>query len=1199
MTFVGTALVVLQLGVVAAPARLLEEIDRDLSVVRARRLADAERRTRAADAAIRAAERELERARAKIRRAEEKLAAIASRRDEARRARYEAAKSAASSRAANAEKTLAEAKAQRAAAPDVADAARALAAATAALDARQKSAPPPVDDAVAKANGDPELRRAAAALSALAAELRGDDKAALAAFTDDVVNAYPSARRHRGLARARSGDGDGAFADLKAVELAPSDLAAHRTLARLAAARNDHELAREHFAALYAADPVDPDAAVGLVRALLRLGRSADAIGPLVLLASDSTNREANYLLGLASEKANEPLRAEIAFANVVGGGAARGLPDPSYARPQRAIRVVPLPPPWTEAPAAKASADGEKPDLDYARVRLAWYRLTRGLPDLAVAALDNISRPDGLYVRALARLRLGDHTGARADLERALERDPQRAAARLALGVALLELGDTDGAAKAFATAGGEAGALGEALARLATPGADDKEADAALARIAQLAAGARDPAVADAAATDRAAALRLRGSRDACRGLPPKPRTAEGWAVRAACLGDGNDAAGAAAAWREATALAASYTDAHLGLARALESKDDDGAERSARRALELAPDLVEARSVLARIYDRRGDQKRKAAELQKIREIGERVAGAAGKKHAVAVVAFENRANDKSLDWMCHGIAEALVTDLGKLGALTLIERTQIQKAFEEQRLSELGLAEAPANAAKVAKLVGADALLVGQFTRSGGLLRLDGRVIEVGSTRVLKTGSATGPIDKLYDIERRLALDLLEEYAAVTDKERTDLFRQPAGNLHALEALGKVRLLASQGHPSEAKAAYEALVREDPKLAEKVKELQKQWEKAASVAVTPLTNASARPDEAWMGVGIAEALTTDLRKLGLFLVERQQVEKLMQERRLTELFNEEDAVKLGKLANASFLVVGSYQIQGPALRVDVRLVDVNGGMVLRTWSVDGKADQLFDVEARLVAKIAEALKVDAADVAKAALADGPRPSIEEFKRYIQASSKLLVKPAAPRELRISSIAVGPFHDAQSGKDDEPTRAGVEQALAMANMMPVSAAKTLDPKSAGADVLVIGSKMPFNARVRIDARALSADGEVVATATTLGALGAEQKAYVALAQNLLLSLGVGASAPPPSAGPPASPPPLAGRPSLVAPSPSPSPPPTVAKRRNLTALWVTLGVLVGAGAVGAGLGVGLTRQSVPAADITVTAR
>ena len=112
------------------------------------------------------------------------------------------------------------------------------------------------------------------------------------------------------------------------------------------------------------------------------------------------------------------------------------------------------------------------------------------------------------------------------------------------------------------------------------------------------------------------------------------------------------------------------------------------------------------------------------------------------------------------------------------------------------------------------------------------------------------------------------------------------------------------------------------------------------------------------------------------------------------------------------------------------------------------VLRTWTVEGKADQLFDVEARLVAKIAEALKVEASDVAKAALTDGVRPTLDDFKRYIQASSKLLVKPAAPRELRVASIAVGPFTDGQTGKEDEPTRAGVENALAMGALLVVCA-------------------------------------------------------------------------------------------------------------------------------------------------------
>ena len=105
--------------------------------------------------------------------------------------------------------------------------------------------------------------------------------------------------------------------------------------------------------------------------------------------------------------------------------------------------------------------------------------------------------------------------------------------------------------------------------------------------------------------------------------------------------------------------------------------------------------------------------------------------------------------NNSGDKSLDWMRLGIAEALVSDLSRLGSLTIIERTQVQKGFQEQKLQELGLAE-PSQLAKVAKIVGADALLLGQISKSGDQIRIDGRVVEVGTNQILKTGSATGKV-----------------------------------------------------------------------------------------------------------------------------------------------------------------------------------------------------------------------------------------------------------------------------------------------------------------------------------------------------------------------------------------------------------------------------------------------------------------
>src|SRR5581483_10962713 len=137
------------------------------------------------------------------------------------------------------------------------------------------------------------------------------------------------------------------------------------------------------------------EAALGLARALFAAGRAADAIGPLMVAAADPTNKEANYLLGVASDRAGERRRAELAFGNVVSEAPRGAGSDPSYLKPGRPLRVILLAPPWTAPP--------DTLDEGAARVRLAWYALERGDWDGAIALVQKATRSDAIYVRGLA----------------------------------------------------------------------------------------------------------------------------------------------------------------------------------------------------------------------------------------------------------------------------------------------------------------------------------------------------------------------------------------------------------------------------------------------------------------------------------------------------------------------------------------------------------------------------------------------------------------------------------------------------------------------------------------------------------------------------------------------------------------------------------------------------------------------------
>jgi TolB-like protein len=119
----------------------------------------------------------------------------------------------------------------------------------------------------------------------------------------------------------------------------------------------------------------------------------------------------------------------------------------------------------------------------------------------------------------------------------------------------------------------------------------------------------------------------------------------------------------------------------------------------------------------------------------------------------------------------------IAETLGTDLAKSERITLVERSQLGQALRELRLQNTGLTE-PAQARKVGKLVGADAIIVGSFYVRGNQIVINARVVDVRTGKVMagRAENVQGKLSDLYvllgDLANRLHLRLTgQELAAV--------------------------------------------------------------------------------------------------------------------------------------------------------------------------------------------------------------------------------------------------------------------------------------------------------------------------------------------------------------------------------------------------------------------------------------------
>ncbi|MBW7888547.1 MAG: hypothetical protein H3C35_09350 [Bacteroidetes bacterium] len=87
----------------------------------------------------------------------------------------------------------------------------------------------------------------------------------------------------------------------------------------------------------------------------------------------------------------------------------------------------------------------------------------------------------------------------------------------------------------------------------------------------------------------------------------------------------------------------------------------------------------------------------------------------------KKRVAVSRFEDRAGT-GYNHLGEGVADMLVTALVKTGKFTVLERQELEKVLDEQKLGESGLVT-PQTAPKLGKILGVELLVIGSVSEFG--------------------------------------------------------------------------------------------------------------------------------------------------------------------------------------------------------------------------------------------------------------------------------------------------------------------------------------------------------------------------------------------------------------------------------------------------------------------------------------------
>jgi DNA-binding winged helix-turn-helix (wHTH) protein/tetratricopeptide (TPR) repeat protein len=155
---------------------------------------------------------------------------------------------------------------------------------------------------------------------------------------------------------------------------------------------------------------------------------------------------------------------------------------------------------------------------------------------------------------------------------------------------------------------------------------------------------------------------------------------------------------------------------------------------------------------------------------------------------------------------------------------------------------------------------------------------------------------------------------------------------------------------------------------------------------------SVAVLDFTNLSGDAELAWLATGIAETVTNDL--IGF------RVLRVVDRVRIGEAVRRTDGsmTAVARDLDVHLVVVGSFQRAGDRVRITARLVDVPTGATVADAKVDGRIEEIFDLQDRIVRQFSAALGVETAHGQSTRMGVRETSNLDAFRAASEARVKL---------------------------------------------------------------------------------------------------------------------------------------------------------------------------------------------------------
>jgi serine/threonine protein kinase/Tfp pilus assembly protein PilF len=158
------------------------------------------------------------------------------------------------------------------------------------------------------------------------------------------------------------------------------------------------------------------------------------------------------------------------------------------------------------------------------------------------------------------------------------------------------------------------------------------------------------------------------------------------------------------------------------------------------------------------------------------------------------SIAVLYFENMSSERESDYICAGITEDIITDLSKIGELSVVSRTDM-----------LPFRNKEVNIRQVADALRVNYVLEGSVRKAGNRIRVTAQLINARDGYHLWADRFDGLVEDIFDLQNEVARKIADALKiSLTASEEASLAKKPTDDLRAYDLYMRGReFLARRG------------------------------------------------------------------------------------------------------------------------------------------------------------------------------------------------------------------------------------------------------------------------------------------------------------------------------------------------------------------------------------------------------------